>query len=107
MRRAEITRNTNETAISVAINLDGTGPSTCQTGVGFFDHMLDQLARHALIDLSIQAKGALHIDDHPTVDDLSLIHISCCIRDRPLPAFTTIFNGRSAPISTKPSTRRT
>ena len=72
MRRAEITRNTHETAISVAINLDGTGTSACTTGVGFFDHMLDQLARHALIDLSIQAKGDLHIDDHHTVEDVGI-----------------------------------
>jgi imidazoleglycerol-phosphate dehydratase len=72
MRRAEIIRNTNETAISVAVNLDGTGVSACQTGVGFFDHMLDQLARHALIDLTVQAKGDLHIDDHHTVEDVGI-----------------------------------
>jgi imidazoleglycerol-phosphate dehydratase len=72
MRSAEITRNTNETAIFVSINLDGTGKSACQTGVGFFDHMLDQLARHALIDISVQAKGDLHIDDHHTVEDIGI-----------------------------------
>jgi imidazoleglycerol-phosphate dehydratase len=72
MRSAEITRNTNETAIFVSINLDGTGKSACQTGVGFFDHMLDQLARHALIDISVQAKGDLHIDDHHTVEDVGI-----------------------------------
>ncbi len=72
MRSAEITRTTNETAISVAVNLDGTGKSACQTGVGFFDHMLDQLARHALIDISVQAKGDLHIDDHHTVEDVGI-----------------------------------
>ncbi len=72
MRRAEITRNTHETAISVAINLDGTGTSACQTGVGFFDHMLDQLARHSLIDITVQAKGDLHIDDHHTVEDVGI-----------------------------------
>ncbi len=72
MRRAEITRNTHETAISVAINLDGTGRSACQTGVGFFDHMLDQLARHSLIDITVQAQGDLHIDDHHTVEDVGI-----------------------------------
>lgn len=72
MRRAEITRNTHETAISAAINLDGTGTSACQTGVGFFDHMLDQLARHSLIDITVQAKGDLHIDDHHTVEDVGI-----------------------------------
>jgi len=72
MRQAEITRTTNETAISVSVNLDGTGTSRCQTGVGFFDHMLDQLARHAMIDLAISAKGDLHIDDHHTVEDVGI-----------------------------------
>lgn len=72
MRSAEITRTTNETTIHVAVNLDGTGTSACQTGVGFFDHMLDQLARHSLIDISVQAKGDLHIDDHHTVEDCGI-----------------------------------
>ncbi len=72
MRKAEITRNTNETAIRVAINLDGTGICQCQTGVGFFDHMIDQLARHSLIDIEITAKGDLHIDDHHTVEDCGI-----------------------------------
>ncbi len=72
MRTAEITRNTNETKIAVAINLDGTGRSEIATGVGFFDHMLDQLARHSLIDLTVQAKGDLHIDDHHTVEDVGI-----------------------------------
>lgn len=72
MRRAEVTRNTNETAITVSVNLDGTGASDCATGIGFFDHMLDQLARHSLIDLSIRAKGDLHIDDHHTVEDVGI-----------------------------------
>ncbi|NTT84943.1 imidazoleglycerol-phosphate dehydratase HisB [Tabrizicola fusiformis] len=72
MRQAEITRKTNETAITVAINLDGTGKSACQTGVGFFDHMLDQLARHSLIDIALNAKGDLHIDDHHTVEDCGI-----------------------------------
>ena len=72
MRKAEITRKTNETAIEVAVNLDGTGKSACQTGVGFFDHMLDQLARHSLIDLTLKATGDLHIDDHHTVEDCGI-----------------------------------
>ena len=72
MRQAEITRKTNETAIQVAIHLDGTGKSACQTGVGFFDHMLDQLARHSLIDITLTAQGDLHIDDHHTVEDCGI-----------------------------------
>jgi imidazoleglycerol-phosphate dehydratase len=72
MRKAEITRKTNETAINVAINLDGTGQCQCQTGIGFFDHMIDQLARHSLIDIQITAKGDLHIDDHHTVEDCGI-----------------------------------
>ncbi|WP_426031366.1 imidazoleglycerol-phosphate dehydratase HisB [Cypionkella sp. TWP1-2-1b2] len=72
MRTAEITRNTNETKIAVAINLDGSGRSDISTGVGFFDHMLDQLARHSLIDLTVQAQGDLHIDDHHTVEDTGI-----------------------------------
>lgn len=72
MRQAEITRKTNETAITAAIHLDGTGKSACQTGVGFFDHMLDQLARHSLIDITLSAQGDLHIDDHHTVEDCGI-----------------------------------
>lgn len=72
MRTAEITRDTNETKIAVAINLDGTGRAQIATGVGFFDHMLDQLARHSLIDLAVQAQGDLHIDDHHTVEDVGI-----------------------------------
>ena len=72
MRRASIHRKTKETEISVAVGLDGTGKSTIATGVGFFDHMLDQIARHALIDLEISAKGDLHIDDHHTVEDVGI-----------------------------------
>jgi imidazoleglycerol-phosphate dehydratase len=72
MRTATIARQTTETAISVKINLDGTGTYDNQTGVGFFDHMLDQLARHSLIDLKISAKGDLHIDDHHTVEDTGI-----------------------------------
>jgi imidazoleglycerol-phosphate dehydratase len=72
MRSAQISRKTAETDISVEINLDGTGSYDNQTGVGFFDHMLDQLARHALIDMKIRAKGDLHIDDHHTVEDTGI-----------------------------------
>ena len=72
MRQAETIRKTNETAIEVSVNLDGTGKSACQTGVGFFDHMLDQLARHSLIDITLRAKGDLHIDDHHTVEDCGI-----------------------------------
>jgi imidazoleglycerol-phosphate dehydratase len=72
MRSATITRKTAETDITVEINLDGTGSYDNQTGVGFFDHMLDQLARHALIDMKIRASGDLHIDDHHTVEDTGI-----------------------------------
>lgn len=72
MRIARIDRKTAETAISVEINLDGTGRYDNQTGVGFFDHMLDQLARHALIDMKVWATGDLHIDDHHTVEDTGI-----------------------------------
>jgi imidazoleglycerol-phosphate dehydratase len=72
MRRATIARKTAETEISVDINLDGTGAYDNRTGVGFFDHMLDQLARHALIDMTIAASGDLHIDDHHTVEDVGI-----------------------------------
>jgi imidazoleglycerol-phosphate dehydratase len=72
MRKAEITRATAETDISVEIVLDGTGAYENRTGVGFFDHMLDQLARHALIDMKVAAKGDLHIDDHHTVEDTGI-----------------------------------
>ena len=72
MRKATITRKTAETDILVEINLDGTGGYDNQTGVGFFDHMLDQLARHSLIDMKIRATGDLHIDDHHTVEDVGI-----------------------------------
>ncbi len=72
MRKADITRKTAETAISVAINLDGTGVYAVKTGVGFFDHMVDQLARHSLIDITLNAAGDLHIDDHHTVEDCGI-----------------------------------
>ena len=72
MRRATITRSTAETSIEVTLDLDGTGRYENHTGIGFFDHMLDQLARHSLIDLTISAKGDLHIDDHHTVEDTGI-----------------------------------
>jgi imidazoleglycerol-phosphate dehydratase len=72
MRTATITRTTAETDIRVTVALDGTGASDCETGVGFFDHMLDQLARHSLIDLTVRTKGDLHIDDHHTVEDTGI-----------------------------------
>ena len=72
MRDATVTRTTSETAISVSISLDGTGSAKISTGVGFFDHMLDQLAKHSLIDITITAKGDLHIDDHHTVEDVGI-----------------------------------
>ena len=71
-RKAEVIRNTSETQIRVALNLDGTGASKFATGIGFFDHMLDQIARHGLIDLDIDAKGDLHIDGHHTVEDVGI-----------------------------------
>ena len=72
MRKATISRKTAETEILVEIDLDGTGAYDNQTGVGFFDHMLDQLARHALIDMQVRAVGDLHIDDHHTVEDTGI-----------------------------------
>ena len=72
MRQALVTRNTKETQIRVGVNLDGTGAAKLATGIGFFDHMLDQVARHGLIDLDIEAKGDLHIDGHHTVEDVGI-----------------------------------
>ena len=71
-RIAEVHRDTKETQIQVRVNLDGTGQSDLSTGIGFFDHMLDQIARHGLIDLDIQAEGDLHIDGHHTVEDVGI-----------------------------------
>jgi imidazoleglycerol-phosphate dehydratase len=71
-RTAEVSRNTAETRIMVKVNLDGSGQSRLQTGIGFFDHMLDQIARHAMIDLDIRADGDLHIDGHHTVEDVGI-----------------------------------
>lgn len=72
MRQAEISRNTLETQITVRVNLDGDGRYRCATGVPFLDHMLDQIARHGLIDLDIEAHGDLHIDAHHTVEDIGI-----------------------------------
>ena len=71
-RSAEVTRNTAETQITVRVNLDGTGQAKLHTGIGFFDHMLDQIARHGLLDLAVQAQGDLHIDGHHTVEDVGI-----------------------------------
>ena len=72
MRQATITRKTNETSVVASLSLDGTGTYDMKTGVGFFDHMMEQLARHSLIDMKIEAKGDLHIDDHHTVEDCGI-----------------------------------
>ena len=71
-RTAEVSRDTAETQITVSVNLDGHGQSELSTGIGFFDHMLDQIARHGLIDLKVRAKGDLHIDGHHTVEDVGI-----------------------------------
>jgi len=72
MRTVQISRDTAETKITVDLNLDGSGLYDNQTGVGFFDHMLDQLARHALMDMTVRCSGDLHIDDHHTVEDVGI-----------------------------------
>ncbi|MCW2308700.1 imidazoleglycerol-phosphate dehydratase [Rhodobium gokarnense] len=72
MRQASVTRTTKETEISVSLDLDGTGKGDIETGIGFFDHMLDQLSRHGMIDLTVRAKGDLHIDMHHTVEDTGI-----------------------------------
>src|SRR5437870_2697524 len=72
MRQAQVTRNTLETQITVKLDLDGTGKGVLSTGIGFFDHMLDQVARHAVLDLEIVAQGDLHIDAHHTVEDVGI-----------------------------------
>ena len=72
MRKGAISRKTNETAIDVEVDLDGAGATKIATGIGFFDHMLDQLGRHSLVDVAISAKGDLHIDDHHTVEDVGI-----------------------------------
>ena len=72
MRRATLTRKTAETEVTATLDLDGTGRYRCETGVGFLDHMLDQLARHSLIDIEVTARGDTHIDDHHTVEDVGI-----------------------------------
>lgn len=72
MRQGSIARNTNETSISVSVDLDGSGRYSVATGVGFLDHMLEQLSRHSLIDLTVEAKGDLHIDAHHTTEDVGI-----------------------------------
>ena len=72
MRQVDVSRNTLETQITVSLNLDGSGKAELATGIGFFDHMLDQIARHGMIDLKVAAKGDLHIDGHHTVEDVGI-----------------------------------
>ncbi len=72
MRKASLERNTRETQISVALNIDGTGQSDIETGIGFLDHMLDQVARHSLMDITLKAKGDLHVDQHHTTEDAGI-----------------------------------
>lgn len=79
-RTASLERKTAETEIRISLNLDGTGTSKIDTGIGFFDHMLDLLTRHSLIDLTIEAKGDLHIDDHHTVEDTGIV-LGQCFRE--------------------------
>lgn len=71
-RRGKVARKTKETDVAVAVDLDGTGASVIDTGVGFFDHMLEQLSRHSLIDMTVEVKGDLHVDDHHTVEDTGI-----------------------------------
>src|ERR1700759_5584513 len=72
MRKATVKRTTKETDVEIAVDLDGTGVSSISTGIGFFDHMLDLLARHSRIDLTVKAKGDLHIDQHHTTEDVGI-----------------------------------
>ena len=72
MRQVEVTRNTSETQVSITLNLDGSGLAKLNSGVPFLDHMLDQIARHGMFDLTIEAKGDTHIDDHHTVEDIGI-----------------------------------
>ena len=71
-REGKVSRKTNETEVSVFVSLDGTGRHTIATGIGFFDHMLEQLSRHSLIDMTVEAKGDRHVDDHHTVEDTGI-----------------------------------
>src|SRR5512141_2424273 len=72
MRTSQVSRNTLETQVSISLNLDGAGQAKLASGIGFLDHMLDQIARHGLIDLEVEAKGDLHIDAHHTVEDIGI-----------------------------------
>ncbi len=72
MRQADVSRNTSETKIQITLNLDGTGKADLNSGVPFLDHMLDQIARHGMIDLKVHAQGDTHIDDHHTVEDVGI-----------------------------------
>lgn len=72
-RTGSVSRKTNETSVTVSVNIDGTGTSKISTGVGFFDHMLDHLSRHSLVDMDIKAAGDLHVDDHHTVEDVGIV----------------------------------
>ncbi len=93
-RMGNVSRKTNETSVSVSVNLDGSGKAKISTGVGFFDHMLDQLSRHSLIDMEIETKGDLHVDDHHTVEDTGIaIGQAICTR-------------RSATAAASPATLR-
>jgi imidazoleglycerol-phosphate dehydratase len=80
MRKATIDRKTTETELSVTVDLDGTGAYDVKTGVGFLDHMLEQLSRHSLIDITLRAKGDLHIDDHHTAEDSGIAIGQACPR---------------------------
>ncbi|MEY3514063.1 MAG: hypothetical protein RL420_1086 [Pseudomonadota bacterium] len=96
-RIAEVSRKTAETQITVKVNLDGTGVSKLSTGIGFFDHMLDQIARHGLIDLEIHATGDLHIDGHHTVEDVGITlgqAVAKAIGDEALSRVVVDFSGR-------------
>lgn len=79
MRQASLTRTTRETEIAVRLDLDGSGEADIATGIGFFDHMLTQIARHGHIDLTVKARGDLHIDDHHTVEDVGIV-LGTCVR---------------------------
>jgi imidazoleglycerol-phosphate dehydratase len=103
-RKATVTRNTLETQITVSVNLDGTGEVDFDTGVPFLEHMLDQIARHGMIDISVQAKGDLHIDDHHTVEDIG-ITLGQAIAEAVGDKKGIDFSGRSGLIFKVPFTR--
>ena len=78
MRQAKINRETSETQITIDLNLDGSGKTEFDTGLPFLEHMLDQIGRHGMIDLSVKAKGDLHIDDHHTIEDIGFQYLRWC-----------------------------